>query len=78
MIFQPVLLAEIVESYCTVSNKKTAKRNDRPAVFTLKMLLTYPLIAARNSWFVLVFPSLSSSSSIVSTGDNGLSTRRRM
>ena len=38
----------------------------------------YPLIAARNSVLVLVFPSLSNNNSIVSTGDSGLSTRRRI
>ena len=38
----------------------------------------YPLIEARNSLLVRVLPSLSSSSSMVSTGESGLSTRRRI
>jgi len=37
-----------------------------------------PFIEARNSVLLRVFPSLSSSSSMVSTGERGLRTRRRM
>src|ERR1035438_1444637 len=38
----------------------------------------YPFIEFRNSALLRVLPSLSSSSSMVSTGESGLSTRRRM
>jgi len=37
---------------------------------------SYFCIAARNSLFVLVLPIFDSSSSIASTGDSGVSTRR--
>src|SRR5207248_11164728 len=50
--------------------------NDRDLLW--HAVFAYPLIAAKNSAFPLVLLSLSSSSSMVSTGESGLSTLRRI
>jgi len=63
-----------LEHRSRLQNKKNAA--GEPAAYDLSILQGYVCIDARNSALVFVLPRRSRTTSICSTGDSGLSTRR--
>src|ERR1035438_8491020 len=62
----------------TLGQTPVSTRRKRRALGHWCQSLCYPLMAPRNTALELVLPSLSNSSSIVSTGESGASTLRRI